>query len=50
MEATIAERDHQDMTRETDPLTVADGAIVIDTTSMTTGEVLDAIAEAWAKR
>ena len=50
MEATIAERDHQDMTRETDPLTVADGAVVIDTTSMTTDEVLDAIAEAWAKR
>ena len=50
MEAAIADRDHQDMTRETDPLTVADGAVVIDTTSMTTSEVMDAIATAWAQR
>ena len=50
MEAKIAERDHLDMTRETDPLMVADGAIVIDTTSMTTDEVMDAIADAWEQR
>ena len=50
MEAKIAERDHLDMTREADPLTVADGAVVIDTTSMTTDEVMDAIADAWEQR
>ena len=50
MEAAIAERDHLDMTREADPLTVADGAVVIDTTSMTTDEVMDAIADAWEQR
>ena len=50
MEAAIAERDHLDMTRETDPLTVADGAVVIDTTSLSADEVMDSIAEAWEQR
>ena len=47
MKAKIAERDHQDMTRETDPLTVADDATVIDSTSLTIEGVVDAIADAW---
>ncbi len=50
MEAKIAERDRLDMTREADPLTVAEGAIVIDTTNLNTDEVMDAIADAWGRR
>ncbi len=37
-------RDERDRTREHSPLAPADGAVVIDTTSMTLPEVVDAIA------
>ena len=50
MQAAIAERDHLDMNRETDPLTVAEGAIKIDTTGMTQQEVVDEIAGNWGQR
>ena len=50
MEAAIAKRDHLDMTRETDPLTVAEGAVVIDTTGLTPQGVVDEIASVWEKR
>lgn len=39
----MIERDHQDMTRETDPLRKADDAVEIDTSEMTIDEVVDAI-------
>jgi cytidylate kinase len=39
----MIERDHQDMTRETDPLRKADDAVEIDTSDMTIDEVVDAI-------
>lgn len=47
MEQAIEHRDHLDMTRETDPLTIADGAEVIDSTSLTIDEVVEAIAALW---
>ena len=47
MMAKIADRDHQDMTRETDPLTIAEDAVVIDSTSLTIDGVVDAITSAW---
>jgi cytidylate kinase len=50
MASKIAERDHLDMTRETDPLTVAGDALVIDSTSLTIDGVVEAIAEAWIER
>jgi cytidylate kinase len=47
MQLAIAKRDHFDMTRETDPLTVADDAVVIDSTSMDIDQVVDAIVRTW---
>ena len=47
MAKLIAERDHLDMTREADPLTVADDAIEIDSTSMNIDEVVERVAEIW---
>lgn len=47
MRRAIAERDHLDMSRTTDPLTVADGAIVVDSTSMPIDGVVDMIIDAW---
>jgi len=41
--ADIKERDHNDMTRELNPLRKADDAIEVDSTSMTIDEVVDAI-------
>ena len=50
MKAAIAERDQLDMSRETDPLVVADGAEVIDTTGLTVDEVTNVIARAWGRQ
>ncbi len=50
MKAAIAERDRLDMSRETDPLTIAEGAEVIDTTLLTIDGVVDAIARSWSSR
>jgi cytidylate kinase len=41
----ISERDHLDSTRPDSPLVVAPGAVTIDTTGMTIGEVVDRLAE-----
>lgn len=41
--ADIARRDHLDSTRAVSPLSVADGATVIDTTGRTIDEVVDAV-------
>lgn len=41
--ADIKERDHNDMTRELNPLRKADDAIEVDSTSMTIDDVVDAI-------
>ena len=49
MKASIAKRDHLDMTREADPLTIAEGAVVLDTTGLSIDEVVDAIAGEWAE-
>lgn len=43
---TIAERDKQDSNRKFSPLTVAEGATVIDTTEMSIDEVLVAVKQA----
>lgn len=50
MQAAIAHRDHLDMTRETDPLTVADDAVVIDSTTLTIDGVVEAIIGCWEDR
>jgi len=47
MKAKIAERDRLDKTRETDPLTIADGAVVLDTTALSIDDVVEAIADEW---
>jgi len=41
--AEIKERDHRDRTRESSPLRVADGAVVIDSSDMSIDEVRDRI-------
>lgn len=41
--ADIARRDYVDSTRTTNPLTVAEGAVVIDTTGRTIDEVVDLV-------
>lgn len=46
----IEERDHIDSTREHDPLTIADGAIVIDSTELHANEVVEQITSLWADR
>ena len=43
--AEINERDHRDRTRESSPLVVADGAVVIDSSNMSIDEVRDRIIE-----
>ncbi|MDW3179375.1 MAG: 3-phosphoshikimate 1-carboxyvinyltransferase [Acidimicrobiia bacterium] len=47
MQRAIAARDHLDMTREADPLTIADDAIVVDTTAMSIDDVVGVIIERW---
>ncbi len=47
MAAAISQRDHLDMTRATDPLTVADGAVQIDTTGRAIHDVVDSVAALW---
>ncbi len=47
MRRRIVERDEIDSTRQHDPLTVADGAHVIDSTTMSLAEVTDAIVALW---
>jgi CMP/dCMP kinase len=42
-QAAMARRDTLDSTRKTDPLSMADGAVELDTTSMTLDEVIDAV-------
>jgi cytidylate kinase len=41
--ADIARRDHFDSNRPTDPLTVADGAIIVDTTATPIDDVVDQV-------
>jgi cytidylate kinase len=41
--ADIARRDHVDSTRAADPLQVADGAVVVDTTGLDVDQVVDAV-------
>ena len=43
--ADITRRDHHDSTREASPLTVADGAIRVDTSDLTLEEVVDRIVD-----
>ena len=50
MEASIAERDHRDSSRETSPLAEADDSVVIDTSDMTLDEVVELIASLFAER
>ena len=50
MKAKLQERDHLDMNRETDPLTVAEGAVVIDTTELDLDDVVENIVAAWEQR
>ena len=38
-------RDHNDLTREVDPLQIAAGATVVDTTGLSIGEVVEAVVE-----
>jgi cytidylate kinase len=45
VEADLARRDEIDSSRETSPLTVAEGAIVIDTDGKTIDQVVDELAE-----
>ena len=40
----VNERDRYDMTREVAPLRPADGCVILDSTSMTIDEVVDAIS------
>ncbi len=49
MQRTIAARDHLDMTREVDPLTIADDAIVVDTTALSIDDVVGEIVERWVQ-
>jgi cytidylate kinase len=41
--AEIVERDHRDSTREASPLTVPDGAVVVDTSDMSFEQVVDRV-------
>jgi len=47
MQQRIAERDHLDMTRDADPLTTADDAVVVDSTSMSIDGVVEEILRQW---
>jgi 3-phosphoshikimate 1-carboxyvinyltransferase len=46
-ERAIERRDHIDSTREHDPLVVADDAIIVDSSNLTTEKVVDEIARLW---
>ena len=46
----IAERDRIDSTREHDPLTRTDDAVLIDSTGVEIGDVVDQVVELWATR
>ena len=50
IEADIAERDYQDMTREISPLKQADDAVLVDTSYMTIEEVVKAITDLYKER
>ena len=50
IEADIAERDHQDMTREISPLKQADDAVLVDSSYMTIEEVVKAITDLYKER
>ena len=50
IEADIAERDHQDMTREISPLKQADDAVLVDSSCMTIEEVVKAITDLYKER
>ena len=43
VEAALDQRDHHDSTRELSPLTQADDAVMIDSTTLTLDEVIDQI-------
>ena len=45
IEQDIIERDHRDMTREIAPLKQADDAVLLDSSEMTIGEVVQAIID-----
>lgn len=47
MQRTIAARDHLDMSREADPLTIADDALVVDSTAMSIDDVVEEIVTKW---
>ena len=49
IEKSIAERDHRDSTREDSPLRVAEGAVVVDTDSLSADEAVEAIIGEWQK-
>ena len=46
--ADLARRDAADQGRADSPLTVADGAMVIDTTGLTVAEIVDRVTDALA--
>lgn len=50
IEADIIERDHRDMTRELNPLTQADDAILVDSSYMTIDEVVECIDKIIAEK
>ncbi len=50
MEEAIAHRDHLDMSREADPLTIADDAEVVDSTSMAIEDVVSTVEAIWGDR
>ena len=50
MAKAIATRDHLDMTRESDPLTVASDAVVVDSTSMSIDDVVSTIEALWEEQ
>jgi len=50
IEADIIERDHRDMTRELNPLTQAEDAVLVDSSDMTIDEVVACIEEIIVKK
>lgn len=50
IEADIIERDHRDMTRELNPLTQAEDAVLVDSSNMTIDEVVACIEEIIVKK
>ena len=45
VEESLRKRDHLDSTRKTDPLQVAEGATVLDTTHLTLDEVVEQVLQ-----